>query len=217
MQNFVILPGWLNSSDDWTSFSLNFEKIAKIFIYDFPGFGKKPINEEFRTYDDYVTNTENDLMKIFGNSPILLLGHSFGGRIAIELAARKNLHINKLILYATPFKQKQKSFKTFIHNLIPCQIRNKDDYREAKNNSLEILYKTTLKNDLAIACEKIKCETMIVDSTQDFEIPTESGKALYTALAQNEKIILKTVSPGSHWLHKTNPYLFNSYVHEFIS
>lgn len=67
---------------------------------DLPGFGNEPEPPTPWTVDDYADWVTDYLKKQNVTGPILLLGHSHGGRTSIKLAARKSLPIRHLYLCA---------------------------------------------------------------------------------------------------------------------
>ena len=92
------LHGWGRSSDDFSKISKKFESIA----IDLPGFGKSEEPENSmnpKEYAEYLTNLIPDTVEV-------LVGHSFGGKIAVHMSFIKkyfitsSLNHNKII---TPF------------------------------------------------------------------------------------------------------------------
>lgn len=67
---------------------------------DLPGFGSEPEPPKPWTVDDYADWVEAYLKKEGVTEPILLLGHSHGGRTSITMAARGTVRIDHLYLCA---------------------------------------------------------------------------------------------------------------------
>jgi len=95
-KNMVLLHGGLTSSNYWKETIEHFSKIFKVYALDLPGFGlsDKPnigysIPEQSKFVDGFL-----DSLNI--EKPILM-GHSYGGSIAVQLAANKPEKFKALI------------------------------------------------------------------------------------------------------------------------
>ena len=76
------LHGWGGSSSDFSLISNNFESIA----IDLPGFGKSKEPESSmnpKEYAEYIINLIPDTVEV-------LVGHSFGGKVAVHMSFMKN-------------------------------------------------------------------------------------------------------------------------------
>ncbi|HXS14760.1 MAG TPA: alpha/beta fold hydrolase, partial [Candidatus Saccharimonadales bacterium] len=84
----VILHGWQKSGKDYAEIQKIFEKEGYIvFSPDMPGFGSEKLAKEAMSVDDYVDFIEAFLQKKKLNK-IILIGHSFGGRVGAKFAAK---------------------------------------------------------------------------------------------------------------------------------
>lgn len=103
--SIIILHGWLSSSRAWVTLQkLLSSQGFKVIVPDLPGFGQSPLpNPEGWEINDY-TQWVKDFVEALKESkelekPFTLVGHSFGGRIAIKIAARNSLpDLHSLIL-----------------------------------------------------------------------------------------------------------------------
>ena len=80
-------------------FSNNLCSNHRITIIDFPGFGESDEPSTPWTIDDYSLLIEN-LVKALNIRKPVVMGHSFGGRVAIRFSA--NNPIEKLVLFGSP-------------------------------------------------------------------------------------------------------------------
>jgi len=98
--NILILHGWGSGSKSWLKVKeLLEQKGFKVFIPDMPGFGQISAPSEpwdVKNYADWVKDFSQNNGEL--NQPFFLLGHSFGGRVAIKFAAQHPEKIAKLIL-----------------------------------------------------------------------------------------------------------------------
>lgn len=96
----VLVHGYLGGSAQWQAeidqFSDRFEVIAP----DLPGFGAAADRPGCRRIGD-LAQAVIDLLDRLGIDRFTLLGHSMGGMIAQDIAARAGDRVEKLILYGT--------------------------------------------------------------------------------------------------------------------
>ena len=67
---------------------------------DLPGFGKTPTPPAAWDSSEYVTFVRAFAKEVFDSAPFIVFGHSFGGRIAIKLAATRRKSIRGVVLCA---------------------------------------------------------------------------------------------------------------------
>ncbi len=116
-QNIIILHGWGSSAEKWQSIKslLNqyYEKTSrsiKIATPDLPGFKKETALSQIWNLDNYI-NWFKNLFSKQGNcltklsnklsNKSVLIGHSFGGRMAIKFAAQNPEKLKALILISS--------------------------------------------------------------------------------------------------------------------
>lgn len=85
----VFLHGWGRSSSDFrvAAAALADEGVGTLAL-DLPGFGASPVPTVAGGARHYADVLIPALREISGGRPVVLVGHSFGGRIAVVLAAR---------------------------------------------------------------------------------------------------------------------------------
>jgi pimeloyl-ACP methyl ester carboxylesterase len=99
--HLVFLHGWGGSRESLRGVAVLFEHTHRIHLIDLPGFGAAPAPP-----DDWDTARYADLVEryIVDRMPgaVVIVGHSFGGRIAVRLAARRVPQVLRIALLATP-------------------------------------------------------------------------------------------------------------------
>ena len=161
------LHGWGRSSKDFMNIENEFESIS----LDIPGFGKSipfPQSLSPKKYAEYLAG-------IIPSTVEVLVGHSFGGRIAVHLSQLKNY--KKIVLIGTPLIRKQniqKSFSAF--NLY--KLMNK--YKLVGNKKLDQMnLKDTLvmavNDDLKDILPYIDTKVELVWGEEDLEVPLQVG------------------------------------------
>lgn len=95
-QPLIILHGLFGSSDNWHSLSKVFAEKFKVYVVDQRNHGQSPHGNEH----DYATLT-NDLNEFIDEHHIIdpiVLGHSMGGKTAMNFAVRYPKKLSKLII-----------------------------------------------------------------------------------------------------------------------
>ena len=192
-QPLLVLHGWGGSSDSWMEvMNILSQKGHKIICLDLPGFGKSAPPSRAWTLQDY-TDFISKFVEELNLESFSLLGHSFGGRMAVKFCLQYPQKIKKLILCAA-IKQKPslktiiifyiakfgnalftpkplKRFKDAARNLLYIFLRNRD-YAKAKGIMKEIM-KNILAEDLLSELMKINTETLLVWGDKDKMVPVK--------------------------------------------
>lgn len=95
-KTLVFLHGWGVNSKSWFNI---IKKLGQFNIYliDLPGFGESQSPKDFFTLNDYAVMINLFIKKITLKN-VVLIGHSFGGRVTIKLASKNPSYINKIVL-----------------------------------------------------------------------------------------------------------------------
>lgn len=189
-KEIVLLHGWGQNIEMMKPLGDNLPNFH-ITIIDFPGFGESSEPNNSLTIYDYVEILEELLVSLKIHKPILI-GHSFGGRVAILYAARNSTE--KLVLFGAPCVRHQR--KSLKENILKCAKKlpgmNKlgeyakkyigsTDYRNASPIMRETLV-NVINEDLSNYAKKIQCPTLLIWGTNDTEAPIEDAKELESLL-----------------------------------
>ena len=92
----VILHGLFGSSDNWFTLAKTFSRHYKVYLVDQRNHGQSPHTEDF----DYRLLTEDIENFLSSNSIVdpIVIGHSMGGKTAMNLAVKRPDLISKLIV-----------------------------------------------------------------------------------------------------------------------
>lgn len=100
-RHLVFLHGWGQNRDSLRGIAALFYHTHRVHLLDLPGFGEAPpppADWDTVHYTDLVQQWVLD--KIDG--PIVLVGHSFGGRVSVRLAARHLPRVRGVVLMGVP-------------------------------------------------------------------------------------------------------------------
>ncbi len=208
------LPGWARTHRD---FDAAFEGLDAIAV-DLPGFGASPEPPEAWGAEEYAEAVRPLLDEMA--RPAVLVGHSFGGRVAVLLAARCPERVAALVLTGAPLLRRPgaTSAKPVVayragrtlhrHGLLgdkPMEALRRrygsPDYRAATGVMRQVLVRVvseTYEEQLAA----VTCPTDLVWGEDDTEVPVAVAEAARGALATSTL----TVVPGAgHLLPLTAP------------
>lgn len=172
-----------------------------VLIIDLPGFGKSKEPDTVLSIYDYA-NLVHDLISNLEIKNIILIGHSFGGKIALAYASKYK--VEKLVLLASPFKSKENKINIrtkVLKKLKKVPGLNKleefakkhigsTDYKNASGIMREILVKH-VNLDITEDVKKITCPTLIIWGDNDECVPVSDGKLLEKLIKDSGLIIFE--------------------------
>lgn len=91
----IALHGWGRSSSDWRPVLGGLDALA----VDLPGFGASPEPGAALSVAEYATRLVPLAVE---SAPVVLVGHSFGGRVALRLAAQRPDLVRGVVLTGAP-------------------------------------------------------------------------------------------------------------------
>lgn len=167
---------------------------ARHLVLDLPGFGGTPPPPADWGTDMYAQATAQIIADLNPQgAPVVWVGHSFGGRVGVQLAARKYTPLGALVLIAgaglkrqlTPLARLRRAWRQTIYRLAkiltPPDARDalrdrfgSADYRAA--GPLRGLLVRVVNEDLAPLCPAITAPTLLLYGEEDTETPPEYGE-----------------------------------------
>lgn len=232
----VLLHGWGSNIKLFANLIDLLSRKYRVVAMDMPGFGESQEPPSAWCVDDYA-DFVIDFIKDYNVSEVMLLGHSFGGRVIIKLNSRKNLpfKITKVILVDSagimPPKTNKKSWKTRKYKIgktiLSTKIAQKiapdaleklrvkygsTDYVAASPLMRQVLVKT-VNEDLEPLLPNIKCPALLVWGVNDTATPLSDGEKM-------EKLIpdagLVKLENAGHYSFLEQQYTFNRVMCSFL-
>ncbi len=175
-KDVVFLHGWGGSIN---SFDFVGKQLSgyRITLLDLSGFGLSPepsVPMGVSEYADEVIKTLNKLKVV----DAIFVGHSFGGRVAIEIASRKPYVVNKLILVDSaglkPRRKPSYYFKVAIHKFLKKigkpGLKGSIDYA-VLSPVMKMSFKKIVNYDQSSQLKNVICPTAIFWGKSDKETP----------------------------------------------
>lgn len=202
-QDVLLLHGWGQNIEMMKPIGDRL-KNKRITILDLPGFGLSREPKEALTIYDYCDIVEEFVKELKIKKPVVI-GHSFGGRIAIIYASRNK--VDRLVLFGSPCVRLQTKQPLKVRILkrikrLPGMDKigewaknfiGSRDYKAASPIMREILV-NTVNEDLSSCAKKIKCPTLLIWGDHDTEATLEEAKLLEQLLDDGALIVLENAT-----------------------
>ena len=200
----VFLHGWGANLNSFLFVKDYFGEYSKVFV-DFAGFGKSEEPKESYFVSDYV----NDLKKLldtFEIDELVLVGHSFGGRVAVKFSFLYQLDYSKFklcLVDAAGIKPRPsliKKWKILCYKKFKKKVQNNpeltakmlkygsNDYKKLSSVMKETFVKV-VNEDLSKFASRLVCDTIIVWGDNDKETRLWMAKK-YKKLIKSSKLII---------------------------
>ena len=208
---FVLLHGWGHCLE-------NLKPIAKelsdydCYLIDLPGFGESPQPDSVLSVSNYTDIVAYFIKTQFSeDDKVYIVGHSFGGRIAVYIGANyPDLVSGLFILAGAGLKKRKKLFRQLVITgarglRILYKVMGRDvmtsalyrkyyerfaskDYKNANTLMREILKKTVMEN-LAPIARRVSVPTVLIYGENDNITPAYFGKK-YNKLIKGSKLFI---------------------------
>lgn len=212
--DLIILHGWAHTGSLWQNLAQKLDKSIHCYLLDLPTFGSSQSLHGNPGVPEYTTTIVDFIKKLDLKQPSLL-GHSFGGQIALDLAVKHPNLLSRLILIS-PAGIRRDTIKSSlvkslfkilkpIKQLAPTDLMTKlsnrlfPDYSQA-NPAQKIVLNNILKYDLSEKLQNIEVPTKIIWGSQDHEIPY-MGKFMTMAIPDCRLYVIYNAGHNPHLTH----------------
>ena len=209
-KDILLLHGWGQNIAMMKPIGDNFCDRFRITIIDFPGFGESDEPKNPWTIENYSIMLEEFIKKTGIKKPIVI-GHSFGGRVAIRYCSRNP--IEKLVLFGSPCIRIKEELSLHVKILKKLKtlpgMNNLGEYMKKYIGSRDykaatpIMRQTLVEvvnEDLSKFAREIEEPTLLIWGDHDEEAPVAEAKELEKIMIDAALIIL----PGSHYAYLEN-------------
>lgn len=234
----LLLHGW---AKDMTG--SRYEKAAQllekagytVYTPDLPGFGENPLGKDALTFEDYIAFVKTFIEKEIKVKRVILIGHSFGGRIAIRFSALHPEMVEALILAdASGIPQKlslKKQIAVLVTKLLKplftippfsffYQFFRKVLYRSIgemdyyKSGNLSATFKNVYQVNIVGDLPKITAPTLITWGERDTFTPISDGYFMKNHIKNAQFAIIQD---ATHKMPYEKPAQFIQEVIGFLS
>lgn len=225
-KNFIVfLHGWGADKNSFLWIREYFEDYSLLFV-DFPGFGESEQPEKPYGVFEYVSELK-ELLDKFLIENLILVGHSFGGRVAIKFAflfQNNYLSFRLCLVDSAGIKPKRnlkyyyrlyrfKFYKKFFPNSEKLNNFGSSDYKALSSN-MKRTFIRVVNEDLSTYAKYITAKTIIIWGRNDRETKIYMAKKLHK-LIKNSK--LKIIEDAGHFSFLDQPYQFLITFQSFLN
>lgn len=215
----IILPGWEHGGDSWEALS---KRIEGSHIIELPGFGNEPLVSEEWGVPEYANWVENKV-RASGTRHVVLLGHSFGGRVAAFIASKQPEWLHGLILYAAPCIYRPSSYTRF--KILLARVLKStgtaplffafrtQELKRAEERGMSAIFRRVVNFDQTEILPHIQVSTLLVWGSRDDSVPLQIARETQTLIAKSKLSILPDLG---HNAHIENPNLFYGTIKHFL-
>ena len=201
--------GWGRTYRDFIPVAEALAPVASSYLVDFPGFGDTPRPDETWGTQDYAAHMLDFLKTEYGLSRFLWVGHSFGGRVGMRIAATQKEAIAHLFLVASAGVPRTRSMlqklngrrrgwefkyrKSMAKGDAELQALESQygslDYIQSRETGLRDIFVKTVNEDQTDTLGEITCPTTLIYGGQDHDTPVEVGQKLAAGIPTAELIV----------------------------
>ena len=223
----VWLHGWGLDHTSLKPLALTLQAVGESYLVDLPGFGETPLPKKAWDTEDYA----DEVAKFIRGLPkrkTFVIGHSFGGRVAVRLAYKYPKLVQGIVLLGGAGLQKKRSllfrgyqflvkrYGKLVKKVFPFLKHislSSADYKNSSGLKRDIFVKT-ISEDLTPLAGQIMRPALLVYGEKDTETPPEFGQRYHQLLKNSTLYIV----PGQdHWsilrLQQTAAYI-NNFISE---
>lgn len=231
-QDLLFLHGWRGQKEVWNGViqKLGNYEIGKFNAYalDLPGFGKSDVPKNAMTVGDYAKVVAGFIKKLELKN-VVVVGHSFGGRVGIKLAAQHPELISKLVLADSAgfaMEPNKKSLMSGAAKIVKPLFKPKfmqglrkkiyqsigaEDYLATPD--LQKTFVNVIGEDLTEDMKNITCPTLIISGENDIDTPVEFGQKMQSLIPNSKFLIL---SAAGHFSFIDQPEKFAEALNKFL-
>ncbi len=185
---------------------------------DFPPFGASPEPSECWSLRDYTSLTLS-VMDSLGIEKAIIIGHSFGGRVALDIAAKTDRAEKLVLVSAAGLKPKRGiGYKLKLRRFIRDRKKGRDvtkyyspDYL-AMPERLRGVFSRIVAEDLSDRLPLVRCPTLVVYGAFDTETPPYMAKRMYKGIKNSRIVRLE----GGHFAYAERHMAFTSALDDFL-
>lgn len=189
----IFLHGWGSNASAFLFVAR--EVKCRAVLVDFYGFGKSPEPKEPLTVKSYASAVL-EVMQAESLESAVLVGHSFGGRVAIEIAANYPEKVKSLVLIDSagvrPRRGIRYYFKVLLHKMLKKLgkgLSGSADYR-ALSPVMKRTFINIVNYNQTPQLKNVRCETAIFWGDRDRVTPMYMARVLKRKIKRSYLFIL---------------------------
>ncbi len=238
-QPLVLLHGLFGSADNWGTVAKHFAQHYQVISIDLRNHGRSP-HSDSQTYAEMA----DDLLETFdalGMDRVHLLGHSLGGKVAMQFAMQYPAKVSKLIVVDMAMRAYPDRYTQLMNHMLAVNLSQMASRNEVDNALKDViphlrvrqfLLTNLVKNEaqlqwrINLLALKQNYATLIAAVAVHFDQPAlfiRGERSDYvqehdiTELQQHFPKAQFVTLPTDHWVHAEQPQLFIDALGAFLA
>ncbi|MDE3093536.1 MAG: alpha/beta fold hydrolase [Acidobacteriota bacterium] len=226
------LHGWARTGADFAASATELarEGIASVAL-DLPGFGSSPLPAAAGGGEAYARLLA-PVVSSLGEGPLVLVGHSFGGRIAPFLAAEHPERVKALVLTGAPLVRLGSAHRSPPGYRVARALHRRGllgearmeaarqkygsrDYREATGLLREIMV-ASVSEDYEHVLSLISVPVTLVWGADDHDISPEVARRIAQLLTRAPDVRLEVLADTGHLVPRERPAALSAHVRRLV-
>jgi len=241
-QPLLILHGFLGSLDNWHTIANELGKYLKVYTIDLRNHGKSfhaPTHSIQDMVDDVYAFIQTHELKM-----VQLMGHSMGGKVAMEFALQYPSMVNQLIIVDIAPKLYKRGHDDVLKALQEVQLEGMQSRKEVESALMpylpdfgvrQFIMKNLDRNDADAYSWKMNVPVLLRDYNQVVQaiapnrqflgdtLFIRGGNSIYIQDSDSQQMkdlfprySLETIENAGHWVHADQPLLLINLVLNFL-
>lgn len=234
----VLLHGLFGSADNWGNIAKHFAQHYQVISVDLRNHGRSP-HSDSQTYEEMADDL-SALCEALGLDQILLLGHSLGGKVAMQFATQYPNKVSKLIVVDMAMRAYRDRYTQLMNHMLAVnltQMTTRQDVDKALTEAIpnikvrQFLLTNLVKAEgqlqwrINLPALKANYATLIAAVKVHFDLPSlfiRGERSDYvnerdiTELQQHFSQAQFVTLPTDHWVHAEQPQMFIQALESFL-
>lgn len=219
-RDVIFLHGWGGSTASFLGAARALGESFRVTLVDFYGFGGTP-HPDYPLFVEDFAKSVAAIINHYKMTRVTLVGHSFGGRVAIRLASRYGYLVDSVVLADSagilPRRGVVYRAKILRHKLLTrlgvAHSAGSPDYR-ALSGAMKETFKNVVNEDLSFELDKITLPVLIIWGDKDRDTPIYMAKRMYRKIRNSGLVVFRG---AGHYAYLEAHALFLSVLVQFIS
>lgn len=210
----ILLHGWGGQWKSWFPVIEALKAHYALVVPDLPGFGETPLDQSMMLTD--YAHEVTVMLTILKLKSVVIVGHSFGGAIAMKIASQRPELVKQIIIVDSSGIRPERSLGAniwigivkFGNTVLELpgfeKIRQKarkalysvgplkdSDYAVLHEPKMKETFKNIITDDISDDAARITCPTTLVWGSEDKDTPLWMGERFHALIPQSELVVLQ--------------------------